>query len=106
MHDLTDVFLIPLVLAIVGAGYYWQSSRSRSLLEGWATRNGYQIMQLERRYLCSGPFFWTTSKGQTVYYVTVRDDQGQVRSGFVRCGGWWLGLWSAKTDVRWDDRRD
>jgi len=91
-------------VAIAGVGFifYWQFSRSRSLLREWAAQNGYEILQGEFRFLRRGPFFWTTSKGQTIYRVTVRDKQSQVRSGWVRCGGWWLGLWSHKTEVRWD----
>jgi len=103
MHDNFEIIPVLLVLVICGGAFYFQYSRSRSLLEGWAAQNGYEILQREFRYLRRGPFFWTSSKGQTVYYVSVRDREGQVRFGFVRCGGWWLGLWSAKTEVRWDD---
>jgi hypothetical protein len=27
---------------------------------------------------------------------------GGVRSGWVRCGSWWLGLLSDQVEVRWD----
>jgi hypothetical protein len=30
-----------------------------------------------------GPFFWTTGKGQEVFYVTVRDEAGDTSRGFV-----------------------
>src|SRR5262249_35973173 len=49
-----------------------------------------------------GPFFWTSSKGQTVYRVTV-EVKGAVRTGWVRCGSWWLGLRSEQVEVRWDE---
>jgi hypothetical protein len=98
-------FLIVIVVAVGIAAFMWHLSRSRSLLEKWAAENGYKILHTEYRNLFRGPFFWTSSKGQTVYYVKIRDREGNVRTGWVRCGGWWLGLLSDKTEVRWEDGR-
>ncbi len=98
-------FLIVIVMAVGIAAIAWHLSRSRSLLEEWAAENGYQILHSEYRNLFRGPFFWTSSKGQTVYYVKVRDSEGTIRTGWVRCGSWWLGLMSDKTEVRWEDER-
>src|SRR5262249_36093276 len=50
-----------------------------------------------------GPFFWTSTKAQTVYYVFVEDSDGNKRSGWVRCGSCWFGLLSDNVEVRWDD---
>ena len=47
--------------------------------------------------------FWTSSRGQTVYCVTVEDEQGNQRHGWVRCGSWLFGLLSDNVDVRWED---
>ena len=81
----------------------WSFSRSQQILEDWARSNGYRIVSSERRYLFKGPFFWTSSKYQTVYYVTVRTADGESRSGWVRCGGWFSGLFGNETKVRWDE---
>lgn len=81
----------------------WHYSRSRSLLEQWAGENGYRIVSSEHRHLVRGPFFWTTSKGQTVYRVTIEDTGGRLRSGWVRCGSWLAGLLSDKVQVKWDE---
>jgi hypothetical protein len=83
----------------------WHFSRSRGLLEKWAADNGFRIIESSYRNLVRGPFFWTTSKGQTVYRVIVEDATGQRRSGWVRCGSWLLGLWSDSVQVRWDDEQ-
>jgi hypothetical protein len=91
-------FAAVVVLAIV-----WHYSRSNDLLHQWAERHGYRIVRQEYRNFFKGPFFWTTSRGQTVYYVTVEDRQGQQRNGWVRCGGRFLGLLSDNVDVRWDE---
>jgi hypothetical protein len=81
----------------------WHFSRSRTLLERWSDENGYRILAAQQRFLSRGPFFWTTSKGQTVYRVKVEDRAGRVREGWVRCGSWLFGLLSNKAEARWDD---
>ena len=91
------------VLAILSIA--WTSSRSHSLIDQWAAENGYRVVSAEQRWLQRGPFFWTTSKGQTVYRVTIEDVAGRQRSGYVRCGSWMGGLLSDKVQVRWDDER-
>jgi hypothetical protein len=107
MHGIAEVFGIAVAITLVSYAFYWNVSRSRALLRGWAAANGFEILQSEFRFVRRGPFFWTTSKGQTVYYVKIRDGQNHVRSGWVRCGGWWLGLWADKTEARWEsDSKD
>ncbi len=99
LHVLAVFFVLGLVVLVI----YWHYSRSNTLLEEWARRHGLRIISSEYRYFFRGPFFWTPSKGQTVYRVTVADDQGHERRGWVRCGGWFLGLLSDKVEVRWDE---
>jgi len=102
-----DNGLLIVIFVVVGiAACAWHICRSRSLLQQWACENCYEILHSEYRNLFKGPFFWTTSKGQTVYYVKVRDPEGNVRTGWVRCGSWWLGLMSDKTEVRWENGND
>jgi hypothetical protein len=91
------------VVALVCMSIQWHSSRSGAVLEKWAAENGFQIIHSEYRHFMRGPFFWTTSKGQTVHYVTVRTGSGKVRTGWVRCGGFFLGLFSDQAEVRWED---
>ena len=90
------IILLPLVI-------FLHISRSRNLLGKWAETSGYKIVSAERRWLRRGPFFWFTSDSQVVFYVTVEDEQKNIRNGYVRIGGWFLGLFSDKTEVRWDD---
>ena len=101
-----DNGFVIVIVVVVGIGALaWHFFRSRSLLQQWAAENGYEILHSEYRTVFRGPFFWTTSKGQTVYYVKIRDRDGNERTGWVRCGGWWLGLMSDKTEVRWENER-
>ncbi len=92
-----------LVFVVIAAALWWSFSRSRSLLKQWADENDYEILDSEYRIFRKGPFFWTSSRGQTVYYVKTRDKQGNMRSGWVRCGSWWWGLLADETEVRWED---
>jgi hypothetical protein len=98
-----QVLLFVVIGIVVIGSMAWHFSRSRSVLEQWAVENGFEILHSEYRNLVRGPFFWTTSKGQTVYYVRVRDSKGTERSGWVRCGGWFLGLMTDRAEVRWED---
>lgn len=96
------VLLVLVFIAFAIAMVFWHYSRSRQLLENWARNNDYSIVSSEYRHFFKGPFFWTSSKGQAVYYVTIRTADGEMRSGWVRCGGWFLGLLNDHAEVRWD----
>lgn len=93
----TVVMLLLFVMMLI-----WHSRRSRRLLERWAERNGYRIIDADYRNVFRGPFFWTMGRGQTVYRVTV-EVQGGLRRGWVRCGSRRLGLFSDQVEVRWDE---
>ena len=98
-----DLFAV-LGIAVIGLGLIiWHFLRSRYVLERWADEHGFEIVRSEHRHFLRGPFFWTTSRGQTVYYVRVRDSKGTERSGWVRCGGWFVGLMTDKAEVRWEN---
>jgi hypothetical protein len=97
------LFLVPLLLLAAFGAWSLQFSRSKSLLEGWATKNGLEIVNRDYCWFYKGPFIWTSSRNQSVFRVTARDKQGNLRSGWVRLGGWFLGLSSDRVEVRWDN---
>ena len=88
---------------IVALVLYLHISRSQKLLKDWANGNGYQFLSVEYRMFRKGPFVWS-GRGQTVYRVEVRDEQGVERKGWVRCGSWWAGVFSDKVEARWDEQ--
>lgn len=94
------VFAILGVWAIVVVRIF---AKSRRMIEDWADREGYRIISAKYRWLRRGPFFWGTSKQQTVYRIRVVDSKGVTRSGWARCGSFWRGVAKHKVDVRWDD---
>ena len=97
------VFLIFVGVAFAAAMMTFHFARGISILEQWAAENEYEIISREHRLLRLGPFWWRKSKGQEVYYVTIRTLDGQVRRGWVRCGSWFWGIFSNKAVVEWDE---
>jgi hypothetical protein len=93
------VFSVPVLIVIYIVGMQRRAGR---LLYEWAARNGYQILESERRRYRKGPFFFTSSNNQTIYRVTIQDAYGNIHHGWVRCGSYQLGSWSNNVDVRWD----
>lgn len=79
-------------------------ARAKSIIQKWAAKHHYDVVQFETPLLTGAFSFWTTSRGQVVYSVTVRDDAGCERKAWVRCGGF-LGsvLFSHEIEVRWQD---
>lgn len=105
MHDMSYLWAIIALILIIGFAVTmtdWQSSRSEALIDGWANDNHLTVVRKEARTLRRGPMFWSTAKGQTVYRITVREQHGMERSGWIRCGERWRGLYSHKVEVRWD----
>jgi hypothetical protein len=93
----------PTNLSFVAVLWVNHFSRARSILQQWADENAYEILASERRWF-GRTFWWRKSKGQEVYYVTIRTPAGQIRRGWVRCGGWLGGVFfSNQADVEWDE---
>lgn len=95
---------IVVIVGLATASMFWHNSRSRELLEHWAEQNGYFILEAKYASLFRGPFFWTSSKGQTVYRVMVQERNGFTRRDWVRCGSWLWGIWSKQAQASWDDK--
>ena len=98
-----EIVLVFVLLAILAPALYIHITRSKTLLKRWAKENGYEFTHVEHRMFRKGPFVFS-SRGQSVYRVEVRDEQGQVRKGWVRCGSWWAGVLGDQVEVRWDEQ--
>ena|SRR5205814_9183863 len=102
--DISSYFCFILLLLILGVGLtLWNFNRANSMLRDWAASNGYTIVEKEYRSFFKGPFFWTASRSQIIYRVVIRDDERNVRSGWVKLGSWWFGVLSNQVDIRWDE---
>src|SRR5512133_214680 len=97
------------LLAVVGLavfiGWSWLfERRARIILQKWASENRYEILERRSPFHTSKFSFWTTSRGQIVYFVRVRDTGCHERSAWVRCGSFWSSLLSSDDiEVRWSD---
>ena len=89
-----------LLLGVLAVNFIWEYFRGRTLLSRWAEANGYEILHSRRAILYAGPFTWR-SRYQVVYSVRVRDRQGSDRTGWVRFGSYWAGLFSNQVDEWW-----
>jgi hypothetical protein len=76
---------------------------ARSILHRWAVTKRYEILHFERCFFCGAFPWWTTSQRQMVFFVTVRDDSGRERSGWIRFGSYWGGDYNDEPDIIWGD---
>lgn len=97
------LLVVALVLLAIVTVLYITLARSRTILEDWARDNHYELLSARFCWLWRGPFFLRSVQGQSVYHIRVSDANGRRRSGWVRCGGFFLGLFSDRADVYWDD---
>jgi hypothetical protein len=90
-----------LSLVAIGLAFWIHVWRSNNLLQTWVKRNKFELVSKQNCWRFSVPL--ASGRGQTIYFVTVKDERGSLRSGWVRCGGIFLGLNSNKVEVRWYD---
>lgn len=93
---------VVLIVALAIAATIAQNARARSMLTAWAARERLTLVSSERCWFWLGPFWLRSGKDNVVYRVTVRDEDGRMRRGYVRCGGFFLGMWSDAVAVEWD----
>ena len=72
------------------------------ILEDWAAANGLELLSKESCWFFKGPYFLSSTRGQQVFKFQARDKEGQVRTGYARCGGFWFGALSNVIDVTWE----
>ena len=95
------IFILIAITAILSV--CWRITRASQLLRDWAARNQLEILQSEYCHFFKGPYFWSSGKGQAVFKVTVLDSAGKDRHGYVRVGGFFLGMWSDHVDSELDN---
>lgn len=79
-----------------------QHVRGRNMVRDWAYREGMELIAADLCWFWRGPFWLRSGKGNLVYRVLVRDAAGDMHSGYVRCGGLFLGMLSDEIAVEWD----
>ena len=77
-------------------------SRARMILQTWAGENDCKILSSKLRFLNRGPYTWTLFGKQWVFHVAVRDTEGTIRTGYVKCGSFFWGVFVNKAEAIWD----
>lgn len=101
MHGIETIALIVPFALIVVALVWWQHSKADTILKRWALASGVELLSAQKCYLRTGPFHFS-SRGQFVFRIVVREEQGTQREGWARVGGWLAGVLTDKTEVIWD----
>src|SRR5688572_28349411 len=65
-----------LVISAFIALNWWHQAGAKSIVKKWAAEHGYTVLKFESPFHTGGFSFWTTSRGQIVYSVTIRDETG------------------------------
>jgi len=102
----TLLFLLLIAAAIWLSWRHWQNAKA--LLQDWADANGLRILHAKSNaFWLSMPLsmWFTTSKYQVVYHVSVYDEAShRIRSAWVRLGTRWWGVMEGDAvEVSWED---
>jgi len=96
-------WLIPFFGLVVGTLFYSHYRWAKRRLLVWARDNNVRIVQDQYRMFLRGPF---DSVGKyAVFRISAKDKQGEERVGWVRLGGFFVGLWSEDSKVIWEWER-
>jgi len=98
----TVILVLVLVTVVVPIALMWEKKRSAEIVRGWAERNGFTVHETEFRALKRGPFSLTTWNFQAVRRVVVSGQDGERKTGWVRCNAY---LPANNVEVRWEEEQ-
>lgn len=105
-----DPFLIVLIaLLLIGGAIVrtlWYSQRALVLAEQWARHSRRELLEFRPCWLWWGPFWWRRFGDHVVARIMVRTRAGDDRSGWMRCGGRYLGFSNRGVEVVWEPPGD
>ncbi len=95
--------IVGFIVVLVILSIVWSHSRSKGMIEQWATENGLHLVDSSYCWFKIGTPFWAANKNHTLYRVTMQDDSGHLMLGYALCGSFFMGLLSDRVEVKWDD---
>jgi|GEM_PF-6436131 len=103
--DIGLAFIFVICATVLLWAFREYSKRVKAILQKWAEKNGFQILQCKRKFFVTGPFnWWKTSRNQYIYFLRIRERDGQERSAWTRIGDYTTGiLYSEQMEVKWND---
>jgi hypothetical protein len=106
MDALGIFFLLIFFLFLAGwiGGLLWFGRRCEYRIREWADKNGYALLKLEYRRVLGGIFYFLGGFMRSGnWHITVQDDQGGQRRGWVHFGPFfWVDLPWGKMRIRWE----
>lgn len=93
--------LLPFFLIWLTHNLTFSGDGAAPALARWAKAERLRIVREERRLMWWGPFWLGTSGYQVIYRISVEDEAGRQRTGWVRVGNTWGTNWD-RIKVRWD----
>ena len=88
------IFLIVITLHILWAKYR---------IKQWAVSNNYNISKCKICLTKIGPFsYFGTSGGQSIFRIEAINNEGSIKKGYARAGGFFFGLLRKRVEVKWD----
>jgi hypothetical protein len=107
MMQLSLLLIIIFVLLIVIGGPLYQLSypRYRLILENWALKSNYQLINFYILYppLLALGIFPLLSRSQRVFYIEVVDKAGNKKIGWARGGNYFFGSARDEIEIKWKD---
>lgn len=86
------------VFFVLNMGRKYQEAR----LQVWAEENHYKVLNFRGAAFWEGPKAWLRSKNQHAYRITVQDEQGRQRQGWILFGDTW-GMTPNKAEWNFDN---
>lgn len=107
---LLSVIGVLILFAAVASLAVWAvvrgESRASQMLEKWLRNNDFQLLQKSTPWIKDNPFFASSNRSQKVFKVTVRDRDGVIRHGWLRCGHALASVAVDQVEVKWDKTAD
>jgi len=104
MYYINSLFFVVFIILLFLGMWRITMKEGNRILDGWARENSLEVLEAEHCWFLRGPFWFRSSKAQSVYRITVRDkESGETWSGWARCGNWFWGVWGTNAiKVIWD----
>ena len=85
---MSDFIWVPIALAAVIWLLRKERTWTRRNLQWWVDDQGYNLVAAKRTWFRKGPYRRTSATDEIVFRITILDERGQERTGWVRCGSW------------------
>ncbi len=100
------VIIVPLLFLTVAVAFgliWWLRPSAEDNFQKWRAANNLEVLSRQTVSAGQTPFpKLSMSKDETFYRVQVKTENGQIKSGWVRCAGKFTAFLSAPSNVVWD----